>query len=72
MFNVFFCLVDFFIICNVDVTKKERKRKRKEKKKKKYSESVYVFVFFLCMLLNQRKKNEFNILIYMHKYLKDR
>jgi hypothetical protein len=26
--------------------------------------------FFLCMLLNQKKKNEFNILIYMHEYLK--
>jgi uncharacterized membrane protein len=41
-FNVFFCLVLIFIICNVDVTKKERKRKEK----KKYSESVRVFVFF--------------------------
>jgi hypothetical protein len=59
---MYFCLVDFFIICNVDVTKKERKEKEK------YSESVCVFCIFLCMLLNQ--KNEFNIL--MHKYLKDR
>ena len=32
---------------------------------------VFVY-FFLCMLLNQKKKKEFNILIYMHKYLKDR
>jgi len=53
----------------VDVKKK--KRKRKEKKEKIIIEKeMCVCVFFLCMLLN--KKNEFNILIYMHKYLKDR
>jgi len=31
-----------------------------------------VCVFFLCMIIESKKKNEFNILIYMHKYLKDR
>jgi hypothetical protein len=30
-----------------------------------------VYFFYVCYW-NQKKKNEFNILIYMHKYLKDR
>jgi len=29
--------------------------------------------FFICILLNQKdKKNEFNVLIYMLKYMKDK
>jgi len=46
-------------------------KKRKEKKEKIIIEKeMCVCLFFLCMLLNQKKKNEFNILIYMHEYLK--
>ena len=28
--------------------------------------------FFFMYVIESKKKNEFNILIYMHKYLKDR
>jgi len=72
LFNVFFCLVDFFIICNVDVTKKERKRKRKRKeKKKKNIVKVYVCFLYFFMYVIEKKMNLI-FLIYMHKYLKDR
>jgi hypothetical protein len=54
----------------VDVKKKKKKRKERENNNRKGD--VCVCVFYLCMLLNQKKTNEFNILIYMHKYLKDR
>jgi len=30
-----------------------------------------VFVYFFMYVIEIKKKNEFNILIYMHKYLKD-
>jgi len=51
--------------------------KRKEKRtKKKYSESECVCLYFFMVVFIYdkivKKKNEFNILIYMHKYLKDR
>jgi hypothetical protein len=59
-FEIVFCIVDV----------KEKKRKERENNDRKRDVCVFVY-FFLCMLLNQRK-NEFNILIYMHKYLKDR
>jgi hypothetical protein len=61
--NLFICFE--FLFCIMDV-------KKKEKEKKKYSKEMCVFVFLLCILLNEKEKNEFNILIYMHKYLKDR
>jgi len=48
------------------------KKKRKRKEKKKYSKEMCVCLYFLCILLNQKEKNEFNILIYMRKYLKYR
>jgi hypothetical protein len=50
-----------------------KKKEKKRKEKKKYSKrNVCVLVFFLCMLLKSKEKNEFSILIYMLKYLKDR
>ena len=58
----------FFIILYCDV-QKEKKRKERENNNRKRDVCVFVY-FVLCILLN--KKNEFNILIYMHKYLKDR
>jgi len=53
---------------------KKNKKGKKEKKEKIIieKEMCVCLCIFLCMLLNKRKKNEFNILIYMHKYLKDR
>jgi len=39
---------------------------------KKVKRCVCVCIFFLGMLLNKKIKNEFNTLIYMLKYLKDR
>ena len=69
-FNVILLFICFGIVfCIVDV--KEKKRKKDKTMIKKREMCVCVCVFFLCMLLNQIK-NEFNILIYMHKYLKDR
>ena len=59
-----------FLICNVNVQKK--KKRKKEKKRKNIVKEMCVLVFFLCMLLKSKEKNEFSILIYMLKYLKDR
>jgi hypothetical protein len=53
-------------------TKTQKKKEKKEKIIIEREMCVCVCVFFLCMLLNQKIKNEFNILIYMLKYLKDR
>jgi hypothetical protein len=68
MYFLFICFE--FLFCIVDVKKKEKEKKRKEKKK--YSKEMCACLYFLCILLNQKEKNEFNILIYMRKYLKDR
>ena len=51
-----------------------KKKKRKEKKEKIIIEKeMCVFVFFFMYVIESKEiKNEFYILIYMHKYLKDR
>ena len=58
----------------MDVEKKRKEKKEKEKEKIIIEKEMCVclYVCFYVWLLNQKdKKNEFNILIYMHKYLKD-
>ena len=49
--------------------KKEKKRK---KDKTMIEKEMFVFVYFFYVCYWIKEKNEFNILIYMHKYLKDR
>ena len=67
----FFCLALIFLICNV-MYKKNKKSKRKERENNNRKRDVCVCVFFFMYVIEIKKKNEFNILIYMHKYLKDR
>jgi hypothetical protein len=67
-FNVIFCLfVLKLYFCTVDVKKTKKKEKIINKKR-----GVCVCVFFFMYVIEIKRKNEFNILIYMHKYLKER
>jgi len=67
-FNVIFLFICFEIVfCVVDV--KEKKRKERENNNRKKEMCV---CFFFMYVIEIKKKNEYNILIYMHKNLKDR
>jgi hypothetical protein len=66
-FNVSFLFICFEIVfCIMDV------KKKKEKIIIEKEMCVCLCIFFMYIIEIKRKKNEFNILIYMHKYLKDR